>query len=408
MKGLVLLAAAAALVACTDTRAPITGTQSIKVELVSPADPGSIDNRLPDTARAVTFKLTAIGPDDQPDTSFHNTLQVYVQYLGTLTPYFGSTPFATVNMTNGTGTLTATLPPVFGPTTVWFDDGADSGATYATGVSPTLWYRDPYIADIQMPASEGAVNALTDSPLENKNVDVRITRYGANGCLLVTSLFSQGYTLADVKCAGPSCAPPCTVQPQPALASAPGGTGGIGYDFIEVFSYSAPLDQLHRFLNEGSVIDGFAGGISNFDGLIEVGFPQTFVTDNTHVCTACEPPAIKIDASGSTSTDWFTNPINFKRAQAALVEIDNVKVCDLDSDFTTFKQWKVDPSGVGGNCLGNRRVINVITSQSTDLDPQTLVGKTLPSIKGILRPIMLPGFDVWIIYPRSMADITTN
>ena len=381
------------LIACVDTRAPIKGTQSLKIELTSPADPGSIMNRLPDTARSVSFTITALDQDGNPDSSFNNTVQVYVQFLGTLTPYFGSTPFATVPMSGGKGTTSLMLPTVFGPTTVWFDDGGDANATYATGVSPVLWYRDPFISDIQTPASESALNALTDSPLENKNVDVRISRYGARGRLVVTSLFSQGYTVADVQCADASGTPPCTSQ---------------NYDYIEVFSYSAPLDQLHRFLNDGQIIDGFAGGITNFDGLIEVGFPQTFVTNNTNVCIACQPPAAVVDASGNPATDWFTNPINFKRHQAALIELDSAKVCDLDSDYATFKQWKIDPAGVGGNCMGNRRVLNVISAQSTDLDPQTLVGKVLPKVQGILRPIMLPGFDVWIIYPRSMADITIN
>jgi hypothetical protein len=396
------LAVLAALVAaCIDSRAPIKGTQSLQIDLVSPTDPGSITNRLADTARAVTFKITAYDANDKVDTSYNKTLQVYVQYLGTLSPYFGGMPLATVTMSQGQGMLSTMLPPVFGPTTVWFDDGADGNPTYATGISTTLWYRDPYISDIQTPPDESAPTALTDSPLENKNVTVKIplmgtlggSRYGARGKLVITSLYSQGYTLADVQCADMNGTPPCTSQ---------------NYDYIDVFSYSAPQDQDKRFLNEGQFIEGFAGGISNFDGLIEVGFPQTFVVGLPNVCTACEPAATVVDTSGAIATDWFTNPINFKRHQSALLELDNVKVCDLDSDYANYKQWKLDPKGVGGNCAGNPRIINVISATSTDLDPTTLVGKTLPKILGILRPVMLPGFDVWIIYPRSSADVTIN
>ncbi|MDB4957792.1 MAG: hypothetical protein JWO36_5361 [Myxococcales bacterium] len=389
MRAILLVALAAT--ACVDHNGPITGTQSLKVELTLPADPGSITNRLADGARAVSFTITAYDADGKIDTTFTNPLQAYVSYLGTLTPYFGGTPFAVVNMVAGKGTVSATLPPVFGPTTVWFDDSADATATYATGVSPTLWYRDPYISDIQTPASEAALNALTNSPLENKNVSVQITRYGARGRLVITSRFAQGYTLADVQCADNNGSPPCTSQ---------------AYDSIDVFSYSAPQDQNKRFLNEGQIVDGFAGGITNFDGLIEVGFPQTFVTGLPAICLACEPVPVKVDASNAAATDWFLNPINFKRHQSAAIELDNAKVCDLDSDYMTFKQWKVDPAGIGGNCKSNKRVLNVISNASLDLDPATIVGKTLPRIVGVLRPIMLPGFNVWIIYPRSMADIT--
>src|SRR5207302_6385211 len=137
---------------------------------------------------------------------------------------------------------------------------------------------------------------------------------------------------ADVQCADAQGNPPCTAQPQTGLPLA--GTAGVGYDFVDVFSYSAPLDQLHRFLSEGQIIDGFAGGVSNFDGLIEIGFPQTFIAGSgPTICTACEPAAIPVDASGVNATDWFTNPINFKRAQAALISLTNVKVCNLDNDY---------------------------------------------------------------------------
>jgi hypothetical protein len=413
MNRLFVLLAVAGLGACTDHRAAITGTQSLQIELTSPADPGSISNRLPDAARAVSLTITAMNAQGEMDTTYNNTLQVYVYFLGTLTPYLGGSPLATVQMVNGQGSLSATLPPVFGPTTIWFDDGTDSSATYATGVSPTLWYRDPFISDIQTPVNEMAINALTDSPLENKNVTVALSRYGARGAFVITSLYSSGYTLADVQCADDNLTPPCTSQ---------------NYDYIDVYSYSAPQDQLERFLDEGQIIlanaftcaatspCGFAGGVSNFDGLIEIGFPQTFVSGPAGsngipnnlptVCTGCEPPPVVADFTGDAN-DWFANPIQFKRNQSAVIEIDNAKVCELDSDYTTFNEWKIDPSGVGGICT-SKNIIDIVTAGTVDIDPSTLAGKTLPKLVGTLRPISETGFNVWLVYPRSLADITTN
>jgi len=370
---------ALALAACVDHQAPITGTQSLEIDLTSPANPGDINNRLPDTARSVSFTITAKGPDGQIDTTYNKQLQVYAHYLGTLSPYLGGTPLATVPMSGGKGTLTTMLPPVFGPTTVWFDDGTDADATYATGVSPTLWFRDPFVADIQTPSSETAVDALDAAPLDNKNVDVRASRYGAQGRLVITSVYTQGYTLADVKCADTNGTPPCVAA---------------DYDYMDVFSYSAPLDQDKRFLNEGQVIDGFAGGVTEFDGLTEIGFPQTFVVGQPVVNKAMEPAPVKFDGT------WFTSPILFEHAEAAPIEIDNAKVCNIDSDYITYKQWKLDPAGVGGDCTGN--FINVVTAGTLDLDPTTLQGKTLPKVVGVLRPI----FKHWIIFPRSMSDLT--
>ena len=40
------------------------------------------------------------------------------------------------------------------------------------------------------------------------------------------------------------------------------------------------------------------------------------------------------------------------------------------------------------------------------LDPTTLVGKKLPKVIGILRPLNIGSFNVWIIFPRSAADLT--
>jgi len=392
-----LLASVVALGACVEHRGPITGTQSLQIDLVSPADPGSIDVRLPDGARAVTASVTALGPDGQIDATFHNTVQVYAQYLGTLTPYFGGAPLATVNMTAGKGMVSLMLPAAFGPTTLWFDDGADSDATYATGVSPTLWYRDPFIADLRTPISETGVGAFEVGPVDGKNVAVNASRFGARGRLVITSVYAQGYTLSDVQCADTSGTPPCTFQPQP--------SGVLGYDSIDIYSYSAPLDQQKRFLNEGQTTDGFAGGVSEFDGLLEIGFPQTFVGCNTgdancpDVNKAREPAPVVFDAT------WFTTTILFKRNESNMIEVDNAIVCPLDSDYASYKQWKLDPSGVGGaNCSG-KNLINVI-STGIALDPSTLVGKTIPRVVGNERSVNIASFHVWIIYPRGLSDFT--
>ncbi len=372
--------------ACVDHGAALTGTASLQVDLVAPTDPGSITNRLPDAARALSLTVAAMDEQGNPDPTYNNTLQVYIEFLGTLTPYLGESPLATVPMSGGKGTLSMTLPPVFGPTVVWLDDGTDPNATSATGVSPTLWFRDPFVDDIERPVDESSLAALDVGPLDNKNIDVRASRYGANGRLVLSSVFSNGYTVADVNCQDANGTPPCV---------------SMDYDYLEVFSYSAPQDQDRRYLTEGQTIDGFAGGVTEFDGLTEIGFPQTFVSGNPDVNPMREPAAVKFDQS------WFTNKIMFERIEGGPLEVDNAKVCPLDSDYTTFKQWKVDPAGVAdAAACGGKNLINVISLAAPDIDPATLVGKTLTKLVGIMRPINIGAFDVWIIYPRSDSDFT--
>ena len=387
------------LAACVEHGPAITGTQSLKVELVAPADPGSIDVRLPDSARAISVKITALDQDGNLDTTYNNTLQVYVHFLGTLTPYLGeTTTLPPVTMVGGKGMGSFTLPPVFGPTTLWFDDGEDPNATSATGVSPVLWFRDPFIADIQTPSNLSSLDALQVGPLDTKNVDVRASRYGARGRLVVISRFSNGYCVADVQCADAAGTPPCVSK---------------DFDYLEVFSFSAPQDQNRVYIAEGETIDGFAGGVTEFDGLTEIGFPQTFVAGSIIPNPAQEPAPVKFDTSWFASTvvtgNTFTGKLNFEANEAGNIEIDGGRVCPLDADYTTYKQWKIDPAGVAdAAACGGKNLINVISTAASTIDPATLVGKTLPRLVGNLRPINIGSFNVWIIYPRSATDFTIN
>jgi hypothetical protein len=377
-----------ALVGCVETRDGVVGTQSLRVELVAPTSPGTIDNRLPESARTITINVTAYDAQNEVDTAFNNPVRVYVNFLGTLTPYLDSAPLTTITMNAGRAmNQMVMLPPVFGPATLWLDDGGAMEPTYASGASPTLWYRDPFIVDIQKPADEMALDALSKSPLEQKQVTVRGSRHGANGRLVVTSLFAQGYTVSDVSC-GAGGAPPCTSG---------------DYDHKMVFSFSAPRDERGRLIKEGQVIDGFAGGVSEFNGLTEIGFPQTFVDAEDSGAIDVNPARLPTPAT--LDMTWFTNKYMFERNEASPISIVNAAVCDLDDDYDTYKQWKLDPSGTGGDCMGNRNVINVISSGVISTDPTTLVGKTLPRVTGVLRPVNIGSFNVWIIYPRGSADV---
>ena len=379
------------VVGCVDTRDPITGTQSLRIELKSPT--GSEDARLdPNSAAPAVIDVTAIGPDGQQDTGYNNSLQVYVNYLGTLTPYLGvNPPLATVAMNGGhASNQSITLPRVFGPATLWLDDGTSQSPTYASGASPTIWYRDPYISDIQTPPNPMALDALSASPLEQKQLRVEASEFGAAGRLVVTSVFAQGYTVSDVSCAAGG-APPCTTLP---------------YHHAMVFSFSAARDESGCVIKEGQVIDGFAGGVSEFNGLTEIGFPQSFDERTKAGCGAQDINPARIPAPVLFDSTWFQQTIKFEENEAGLIEVRGAKVCNLDSDYMTYKQWKLDPAGVGGDCKGNKNVINVISTGVIPTDPATLVGKTLASVVGTVRPVNIGTFNVWLLYPRSAADVT--
>jgi len=385
---------------CVEDREGITGTQSLAIELVAPADPGTVDQRLPDSARMVTVHVTAKDHDNEIDTSFNDPVRVYAQFLGTVTPDLNQMPLATIQMQNGVATnQEITLPFVYGPTTLWFDNGTGFGGDYEhgpiAGTSETLWYRDPWIADLQTPRDETAVDALSRTPLTDKQINVTESRYGARGRLVVTSVYAQGYTVADVQCADEQGTPPCTSQ---------------AYDHLLVFTFSAPRDQHGRLLEPGREIERITGGLSEFNGLTEVGFPRTYAAEGPDDAPALHPE--RMPAPALFDPAWFgplSSPdgmINFERNESGPIEIRNAVVCQLDDEYATFKQWKLDPAGEGGDCSRKRNVLNIITAGSDfATDPATLVGRTLPSVVGILRPVNIGSFNVWIVYPRGGDDI---
>jgi len=392
---------------CTEHRGHgLEGTQSIEVTLVAPADPGAIDRLLPDTLRTVVVNLTARDADGELDPTFTKEVRVYTHFLGTLTPPLEQLPPNVITMTNGVAmNQTIALPVrVFGKTTLWVDDGEGSGSEYVpgrvAGASPDLWFRDPVIADLQTPRDEMGLDALTRTPLTDKQIAVRSSRYGARGRLVITSVFAQGYTVSDVQCADESGAPPCVAQ---------------AYDHALVFTFSAGRGSDGHVLAEGEAIGGFAGGLTEFNGLTEVGFPTTFTpayNDGNGDGVNDAIDRARMPAPALLQTSWFgalsdpTGRINFERNEAGQIEIRNGVVCPLDEDYATYKQWKLDPSGVGGdNCAGDN-LLNVITAGVvTSVDPAALVGKTLPRVVGILRPVSVGSFNVWIVYPRGAGDL---
>lgn len=448
------------LVACTESRDAIKGTQSLEVELVSPANPGDVKNRL-GTPTTVEVNLRAKDAEGNLDTSFTASLRVYAQFLGTLSPELSAAPLAScsmglpcvIPMVNGmaSGTINLATTPVFGPTTLWFDNGTDAGPDYqhgaVTGTSPTLWYRDPFVFDLQAPPCENTKtepptapscmslqDPLGAGPLEDKQIRVGASRHsltGTNGVLVVTSVFSQGYTVSDVQCATglPNPTPPCTTPAHP--------NGIVGYDHAMVFTFSAARDQYGRPLVQGEVIASFNGGLSEFNGLTEVGFPRTFLPEELDpegnprppiVNPALMPAPVLFEVDPAMGPKWLgplsvagdltKGRINFERNEAGPIDIRRALVCPLDDGpdgvYSKYKQWSIDPDytkPMAERCkqatsADRAKLINLITA-GTDFvtDPHTLVGQELAKVIGIVRPVNLPGFDVWIVYPRGKEDI---
>src|SRR5690606_25551937 len=139
--------------------------------------------------------------EGEVDESFAGEVDIYTHFLGSLTPDLGDEPLATVTMTGGrSAEIPLELPPVFGQTFLWVVHTRGDAPTFATGTSPTLWYRDPALIDVSRPADEMALDALESYPLEGEKIQVGALRYGARDRMVVSGVYAQGYTLSEVEC----------------------------------------------------------------------------------------------------------------------------------------------------------------------------------------------------------------
>lgn len=365
---------------CVERLPPLDETTSLRVELLAPTELGTPDQPAP-PATSATIRVTAIDANNEVAVDHNGTADVYVQFLGSLTPPLGSlAPLAQVPIVNGVSAeAVVPLPPVFGRTLLWVEDAAEGGS-FPTGTSAPIWFANPVMRDISQPVNPGGLDALVSSPLEGKQVNVTASRYGARGRLVVTSTFAQGYTLSDVECADETGAPPCT-------------TGD--FDHILIFSFSRPKDERGRNIEAGQFVTGFAGAIQEFNGLTEVGFPQSFTDaeDGTIDLARIPEPDVVQPA-------WFTMPIEFEKRESSLIAIEDATICPLDSAWVEFDQWKLD---VGRGC---GQAINVITTGVVDFDPGAHVGQRVTRVVGALRPLNFDtGGNIWLIHPRGNGDV---
>ena len=377
---LAMVAAISWLSGCVETLPPLTGTNSFEVSLAESVFVGSKESRLAVLPTEAEIGVRAIGMDGEFDPSFSGKIQIRVHYLGSIgVPGDRGRPLAEVEVKNGIAeNVQVGLPTVYGPTVLWVDDAENEQATLATGTSDAMWFRNPFLAEISTPSAEESFNALSRSPLETKQVRVTESRYGARGRLVVTGVYPEGYTVSDVECQDEDGTPPCVAG---------------AYDHLYVFAFGLSTYEGGGALEVGHTISGVSGPVSEFNGLTELSFPQTYATDQKARLEIVPEPVV-------ISNDSLAAPIQMERLEAGLVAVEGGTVCPLDKNYQSFSQWKLD---IGQGCSKGVAVIS--KGVVSGFDPADFVGQSIPKIVGTLRPINLGRFNVWLMYPRNRDDL---
>ncbi len=160
------------------------------------------------------------------------------------------------------------------------NDDSEGGGTYSAGLSPTLYYYIPRIADIR-----GGPEGGTGTPFPSQAVDVDCGYRGGNVFafdVIVTRVSSSGFYVSDIN------------------EDAPGG-GGFGS--VYAFNFSAPpnMRQCDRLRSLG-------GTTSDFYGFTEVNYPTWQLEEWDPTARPCLIPAPHTLAAACALADGTTLP----------------------------------------------------------------------------------------------------
>ncbi len=265
----------------------------------------------------------------------------------------GNKPLETIHVSKGTmSNHTVQLPSAYGSTSIWLDEPK----SHATGASPTIYFRNPFIAEVQTPPDLTAPNATFCSPFNNKFIIIDHAQNG--GQLVVSSVYSSAFVVTD--------------------------TGASTFNSIYVFAFGKPPP----YIVPGKVITQLSGNMSKFVGFTELNFPLFTVADRS--VPLAPVPAPIVLAPGD-----LTNVGKLLGADAGLVSYTGT-ICDpsppnpthdaniqktIDS-WNKFNQFVVDNDGTCASFTNF--AVELTAKQMGDFDPTKQVGNQI-TVVGMLQ-----------------------
>jgi hypothetical protein len=412
-------AAAALLIrGCVQNQPGLTNGRidTLDVQLVAPAADqlGSPDT--PVQVQQATFNVVA--RDDRGNVVNRDlTADVFISFGGVKTgadtacgaDTSGRMPIETLALEGGMlMNHTVQLPSAFGPTSIWVDEPTSG----ATGASPTIYFRNALIPEVQTPPDLTAQNATFCSPFNGKFIIV--DHATGDGQLVVSSVYGNAFSITDTGASG-------------------------GFNSIYLFAFGKPPS----YIVEGRVINSFSGNYSKFVGFTELNFPLFDAADDSVPLATVPPPipltfadisnsAKMLSAAASLVTYSGTicdpnppNPTNDSNIQSTIDSwnkfnqfvIDNNGACDSFSNLAVELPSKVlgafDPLQHVGATVTITGMLRNNSGQNPYLDTN---GNTIscsaqmPCAKGscIDGTCFKNAFNFWTVMPRRESDITVS
>jgi hypothetical protein len=164
------------------------------------------------------------------------------------------------------------------------NDDTEDGGSFSAGVSPTVYYYIPRIADVR-----GGPEGGTGTPFPSQAVNIDTGYRGENNfafSVIVTRVSSAGFYVTDLE------------------ENAPGGTG---FGSVYAYNFSAPAN-----MRQCDRLRSFGGTTSDFYGFTEVNYPTWELEEwdpTTRLCGIQEPHTLAVGcstATPSTTPDCYT------------------------------------------------------------------------------------------------------
>lgn len=411
--------AAAALVGggCADNRPSPTAGQinSIDVQLIDPGPDGLGSPDAPVDVRQATFNV--IARDEQGNVVNRDvTANVFISFGGVKTggdtgcgaDVSGNDPIETLALKGGMLMgHTTQLPAAYGATSIWVEEPTSG----AIGASPTIYFRNALIPELQTPVDVNATNATFCSPFNGKFVVVDHASPG--GQLVVTSVYSGAFGVTDT-----------------------GATGGFNSIYVYAFGKPPP------YIVEGRVLKDFSGNYSKFVGFTELNFPL-FDADMDAPLAPLPPPialayadisnepkmlsaaASIVSYTGTICNPLPDNPNNDPNIQKTIDSwnkfnqfvVDNDTTCDAFTNLAVELEAKVvgtfDPLQHVGQKATFVGMLQNHSGQNPELDKNgNIVSCTAqlpcpkPTDACIMGECYKSAYNFWTILPRRDADVT--
>ena len=337
---------------CVDHQASLTGhnVSTLDVQLLSPTADQLGSPMAPVDVQQATFNVIA-RDDTGAVVAQDMTADVYISFGGVKTGIdtaCGATdngaPIQTVTLKQGVlMNQMVSLPSAFGSTSLWIED-PKSGAT---GASPTIYFRNATIPEVEKPADLTAANATFCSPFNGKFLT--FDQPSPGGQFVVTSVFGDAFSVTD--------------------------TGATSFNSIYLFAFGQPP----AYIVEGAVVTSFSGNYSKFVGFTELNFPLFNVDQSAPLATVPAPVVLSY-TDLSNITTMLGNDAGVVQYTGTICDPDpanptnDATIAKTDQSWETYNQFVVDGDGTCDSFTN--LAVELPAKILGNFDPTQQIGKT--------------------------------